>query len=152
MSEKIRGGGHIGSNAWFGFHASWPLACLSVAPDSLTFSMWPVTYRFERSSIRCLLVKRLRLGRELTGRPTLVIVHTNPAFPKSVVFQPRQFPLLASLLAQNGYLLTEEAPLSTTEAIRYSNLIPAIAFIAVILALIAAVIGIGVAAGFIGRK
>ena len=151
MSEKIRGGGHIGSNAWFGFHASWSLACLTVAPDSLTFSMWPVTYRFERSSIRGLLVKRLRLGRELTGRPTLVIVHTHPAFPKSVVFQPRQFPLLASLLAQNGYLLTEEAPLPT-KAIPYSNLIPAIAFIAGILALVAAVIGIGVAAGFIGRK
>ena len=34
------------------------------------------------------------------SRPSLPIVHTNPAFPKSVVSQPRQFPLLASLLAQ----------------------------------------------------
>jgi hypothetical protein len=153
LSEKIRGGGHIGSNAWFGFHASWPLACLSVAPDSLTFSMWPVTYRFERSSIRCLLTKRLRLGRELMSRPSLLIVHTNPAFPKSVVFQPREFPLLTSLLAQNGYSLTEEeGNLSTTEPIRYSNVIPAIAYIVVIVALIGAFIAMGIAAGFIGRK
>lgn len=153
LNEKIRGGGHIGSNTWFGFHASWPLACLSVAPDSLTISMWPVIYRFDRSSIRCLVTKRLRLGRELTVRPALLIVHTNPAFPKSVAFQPRQFPLLLSLLAQNGYLVTEEeANLSTTEPIRFSNVIPAITYIVVTVALIAAVIAIGIAAGFIGRK
>jgi hypothetical protein len=93
--------------------------------------------------------ERLRLGRELMSRPSLLIVHTNPAFPKSVGFQPRQFPLLAPLLAQNGYLLTEEeGNLSTTEPIRYSNVIPAITYIVVIVALIA----IGIAAGFIGRK
>lgn len=153
MNEKIGGGGHIGSNIWFGFHASWPLASLSVAPDSLTFSMWPVTYRFDRPSIRCLVTKQLRLGRELTARPTLLIVHTNPAFPKSVAFQPRQFPLLVSLLAQNGYLLVEEeANLSTTEPIRFSNVIPAITYIVVAVALIAAVIAIGIAAGFLGRR
>ena len=149
MSDKIRGGGHIGSSPSFGYNASWPLASLSVAPDSLTFSMWPVTYRFEKSSIRCLLKKRLRLWRQMTARPSLVIVHTNPVFSKSVVFQPRQFSRLESLLSENGYLLTEEA---TTEPIRYSKLIPAITYIAVIVGLIAAVIAIGVVAGFIGRK
>lgn len=149
MSDKIRGGGHIGSSPSFGYNVSWPLASLSVAPDSLTFSMWPVTYRFEKSSIRCLLKKRLRLWRQMTARPSLVIVHTNPAFSKSVVFQTRQFPRLESLLSENGYLLTEEA---TTEPIRYSKLIPAITYIAVIVGLIAAVIAIGVVAGSIGRK
>ena len=149
MSDKIRGGGHIGSSPSFGYNTSWPLASLSVAPDSLTFSMWPVTYRFEKSSIRCLLKTRLRLWRQMTAQPSLVIVHTNPAFSKSVVFQPRQFPRLESLLSENGYLLTEEA---TTEPIRYSTLIPAITYIAVIVGLIAAVIAIGVVAGFIGRK
>jgi len=92
------------------------------------------------------------LGRELVGRPSLLIVHTNPAYPKSVVFQPRQFPQLESLLTQNGYLLTEEADLSTTEPIRYSNVIPAITYIVVIVALIAAAIAIGIAAGFIGKN
>jgi len=116
--------------------------------------MWPVKYRFERSSIRCLLKKRL------FGWPSLFIVHTNPAFSKSVVFQLLKFSHLESLLTQNGYLLTnEEASLSTTEPIRYSNVIPAIAyiagiagFIAAAIGLIAGVIGIDIAAGFIGRK
>jgi hypothetical protein len=109
--------------------------------------MWPVTYRFERFSIRCLLKKRL------FGWPSLFIVHTNPAFSKSVVFRPLQFSRLESLLTQNGYLLTEQEPdLSTAEPIRYSNVIPAIAYIATIVGVIAAVIGIGVAGRFIGRK
>lgn len=153
MSEKIRGGGHIGLNAWLGFHMGWPLACLSVATDSLTLSMWPMTYRFERDSIRCLLTKRLRLGRALAARPSVLIVHTNPAIPKSVIFQPREFPLLASILARNGYQLTEEeANLSATEPIRYSNVIPAIALIATILALVGAAVAIGIATGLLGRK
>jgi hypothetical protein len=87
----------------------------------------------------------------MTARPSLVIVHTNPAFSKSVVFQTRQFPRLESLLSENGYLLTEEAT-TEPEPIRYSKLIPAITYIAVIVGLIAAVIAIGVVAGFIGRK
>ena len=148
LSDKIRGGGHIGSSPSFGYNVSWPLASLSVAPDSLTFSMWPVTYRFEKSSIRCLLKKRLRLWRQMTARPSAT-VDTNPAFSKSVVFQTRQFPRLESLLSENGYLLNREA---TTEPIRYSKLIPAITYIAVIVGLIAAVIAIGVVAGSIGRK
>ena len=153
MSEKIRGGGYIGFNPWFGYYLSWPLACLSIAPDSLAFSLWPVRYRFERSSIRCLLKKRLRLWRDLIGRPSLLIVHTNPAFAKSVVFRPLEFSRLESLLTQNGYLVTNEEPdLSTTEMIRYSAVIPAIGYILGMVGLIAAVIAIGIAAGFIGRK
>jgi hypothetical protein len=42
LIETLKGGGHIGLNPWLGYGASWPLARLSVAPDSLTFSMWPV--------------------------------------------------------------------------------------------------------------
>jgi hypothetical protein len=120
LSETIRGGGHIGSNPWFGYHVGWPLASLTAAPDSLTLSMWPVKYKFERSSIRGLLKKRV------FGWPSLFIVHTNPAFSKSVVFQPLNFSRLESLLTQNGYRLTEEADRSL-EPIRYSNVIPAIA-------------------------
>jgi hypothetical protein len=88
----------------------------------------------------------------LRARPSLLIVHTNPAFPESIIFQPRQFPQLASLLAQNGYVFAEEGDLSTTEAIPYSNVILAITLIATLVAVIGAVIAIGVAAGFIGRK
>ena len=128
------------------------MACLSVTPESLTFSMWPMMFRFDRSSIRCPVTKRLRLGRELTARPSLLIVHTNSAFPKSVAFQPRQFPLLVSLLARNGYLLTEEEDLSTSEPIRFSTVIPAITYIVVTVALIAAVMAIGITACFFGRK
>jgi hypothetical protein len=157
LSDKIRGGGHIGSSPSFGYHASWPLASLSVAPDSLTFSMWPVTYRFEKSSIRCLLKKPLRLWRQMTARPSLVIVHTNPAFSKSVIFQPLDFSRLESLLTLNGYLLTEqEADLPTMEPIRFSNVVPVIGYIAamvgLVVALVAAFIAVGVGAGFIGRK
>jgi hypothetical protein len=152
LSETIRGGGRIGSKPWFGYRVTWPLACLSVAPDSLTLSMWPVTYRFEKPSIRCLLKKRL------FGRPSLFIVHTNPAFSKSVVFQPPQFSTLESLLSQYGYqLANEEAGPSTTEPIHYSSVISEIAYISTIAGLIAAAIGlivgaIGIAAGLIGTK
>lgn len=151
MSETIRGGGRIGSNPWLGYRVSWPLACLSVAPDSLVFSMWPVTYRFERSSIRCLLKK------QVFGWTSLFIVHTNPAFSKSVIFQPFDFSRLESLLTQNGYLLTEqETDLPTMEPISFSNVVPVIAYIAAIVgliaALIAAFIAIDVGTGFIGRK
>jgi hypothetical protein len=157
LSEKIRGGGHVGSHAWLGFHAGWPMATLSVEPDSVTLSMWPVTYRFERSSIQRLLTKQLRLGKERMSRPSLLIVHTNPAFPKSIIFQPREFSILASSLTENGFLLTEEeGNLPATEPIRYSGVIPATAYTAGILALIAAIIAaimaIGVVTGFIGRK
>jgi hypothetical protein len=150
LSERIRGGGRIGSNPWL-YRVSWPLACLSVAPDSLTFSMWPVRYRFERSSIRCLVKK------QVFGGTSLFIVHTNPAFSKSVIFQPVDFSRLESLLTQNGYLLTEqEADLPTMEPLRFSNVIPVIGYIAamvgLIVALVAALIAIGVGAGFIGRK
>ena len=151
MGETIRGGGRIGSNPWLGYRLSWPLAGLSVATESLTFSMWPVTYRFERSSIRCLLKK------QVFGWTSLFIVHTNPAFSKSVIFQPLDFSRLESLLTQNGYLLTEqEADLPTMEPIRFSNVIPVIGYLAamvgLIVALIAVVIRIGVGAGFIGKK
>jgi hypothetical protein len=157
LSDKIRGGGHIGPGPSFGYHASWPLASLSVAPDSLVFSMWPVKYRFERSSIQCLLKKRLRLWRRMTARPSLVIVHTDQALSKFVVFQPAEFSQLEFLLAQNGYQLTnEETGLSGSEPIRFSNLFPVIGYIAamvgLIAGLVAAVIAIGVATGFIGRK
>jgi hypothetical protein len=151
LSETIRGGGRIGANPWLGYRVSWPLARLSVASDSLTFSMWPVTYRFERSAIRCLLKKRV------FGWTSLFIVHTNPAFSKSVIFQPRDFSRLEILLTQNGYLLTErEADLPTLEPIRFSNVIPVIGYIAamigLIVALVAVAITIGVGAGFIGKK
>jgi hypothetical protein len=126
---------------------SWPLASLSVAPDSLTFSMWPVTYRFERLSIRYLLKKRL------LGRTSLFIVHTNPELPKSVVFRPLQFSRLESLLIENGYpLTTEEADLAGVEPMQYSNAIPAIGYVATMVGLIAAAVAAGITAGIIGRK
>jgi hypothetical protein len=113
--------------------------------------MWPVTYRFERPSIRCLLKK------QVFGWTSLFIVHTNPAFSKSVIFQPLDFSRLESLLTQNGYLLTEqEADLPTMEPISFSNVVPVIGYIAtmvgLIVALVAAFIAIGVCTGFIGRK
>jgi hypothetical protein len=96
MSEEIRGGGRVGPNRWFGYRLGWPLASLSVAPDSLTLSLWPVTYRFERSSIQFLL------KRHLFGRTSLFIMHRNPGFAKFVVFQPLEFSRLEFLLNQNG--------------------------------------------------
>jgi len=139
LSETIRGGAHVGSNPWLGYHAGWPLASLTVAPDSLTLSMWPLKYKFERSSIRGLLKK------PLFGRTSLFIVHTNPAFSKSVIFQPPNFSRLESALTENGYVLTDDEAKLSMEPIRYSNVIPAIVLIAAILGLIAAVIAMAVA-------
>jgi len=140
MSETMRGGGHIGSNPWFGYHATWPLASLSVEPDSLTFSIWPVKYTFDKSTLRYLLKKRFM------GWPALFIIHTNPAFSKSVVFQPVRFSNLEYLLLKNGYKLTTEEPVSSDgEAIRYSNTISAVGYIAAIVGAIAAIVAIFVA-------
>ncbi len=140
MSETMRGGGHIGSNPWFGYHATWPLASLSVEPDSLTFSIWPVKYTFDKSTLRYLLKKRFM------GWPSLFIIHTNPAFSKSVVFQPVRFSNLEYLLLKNGYKLTTEEPVSSDgEAIRYSNTISAVGYIAAIVGAIAAIVAIFVA-------
>jgi hypothetical protein len=146
MSETIRGAGHAGPNAWFGYRVGWPLAGLSVGPDCLTFSMWPVKYRFERWSIRGLVKKRF------FGWTSLFIVHTNPAFSKSVVFQPLQFSRLESLLDEYGYQLTDEADLSPMEPIRYSNVSAVAGSIGSILAFFAAVIAIWIAFAVVGKK
>lgn len=107
-----------------------------MAPDLITFSLWPVKYKFEKSLIRGLLKKRL------FGWPSLFIVHTNPAYSKSVIFQPLRFSRLEDLLTQNGYVVTTEAADLSTEGIRYSNVIAAIALIAAIVGLIAAAIAV----------
>jgi hypothetical protein len=101
--------------------------------------MWPVKYKFERSAIRGLLKKKL------FGWPSLFIVHTNPAFSKSVIFQPLNFSRLESLLAQNGYVLAQDEAQLSMEPIRFSNPIPAIALIMAILGLIAAFIAMTLA-------
>ncbi len=126
---------------------SWPLARLSIAPDSLTLSMWPVTYRFEKSSIRYLLKKRLG------GRPALFIIHIKPEFAKSVVFRPLEFSRLESLLTQNGYLITPDgAGPPVTEPLHYSRAIPAMAYLAAIGGLLAAVIAMSIVVGLIGGR
>ena len=146
MGETIRGGGHIGSNPWFGYRATWPVASLSVEPDSLTFSMWPVKYTFDKSTLRCLLKKRIM------GWPAVFIIHTNPAFPKSVVFHPLRFANLESLLLKNGYKLTTEEPRpSDVASIRYSNTIPAVGYVTAIAGAIAAIVAIFVAF-FVAKK
>jgi hypothetical protein len=139
LSETIRGGGHVGPNSWFGYHTGWPLASLTVAPDSLTLSMWPVKYKFERYSIQGLVKK------SLFGWPSLFIVHTNPAFSKSVVFQPLKFSRLESLLTQYGYGLTKDEAQISAESIRYSNRITSVALIAAALGLIAAIVAMALA-------
>jgi hypothetical protein len=146
MSETIRGGGHIGSNPWLGYRATWPLASLSVEPDTLTFSMWPVNYTFDKSTLRCLLKKRIM------GWPALFIIHTNPAFSKSVVFHPLRFANLEYLLLKNGYKLTTEEPVPLDgESIRYSNTIPAAGYTIAIVGAIAALLAISVAI-FVAKK
>jgi hypothetical protein len=146
LSETIRGAGHVGPNAWFGYRVGWPLAGLSVEPDSLTFSMWPVKYRFERSSIRGLVKKRF------FGWTYLFIVHTNPTFSKSVVFQPLQFSRLESLLDEYGFALTDEADLALMEPIRYSNVSAGVGFIGSILAFIAVLIAVWAAFTVVAKK
>jgi hypothetical protein len=124
----------------------WPLAGLTVEPDSLTFSMWPVKYRFGRSSIRGLVKKRF------FGWTSLFIVHTNPAFSKSVMFQPLQFSRLESLLDENGYQLTDEADLAPMEPIRFSNVSATIGSIGSILAFLAVLIAIWIVFAVVRKK
>jgi hypothetical protein len=86
------------------------------------------------------------------GWTSLLIVHTNPAFEKYVLFLPLRFSRLESVLTENGYLLTTEEPDLSTEPIVYSNVISVIALTTVIVALLAAIIAIAVGGGFIGKK
>jgi hypothetical protein len=139
LSETIRGGGHVGPNPWFGYQVGWPMASLTIAPDSLTLSMWPVQYKFERHMIQALVKKRW------FGWQSLFIVHTNPAFSKSVFFQPLRFSRLESALTQNGYALTSEAADLSAEPNRYLKTILAIALIVAILGVIAAFVAMSIA-------
>lgn len=138
MGEKIRGGGHVGSSPWFGYRVSWPMASLTVAPDSLTLSVWPVKYKFERHMIQTLFKK------QQFGWPSLFIVHTNPAFSKSVFFQPLRFSRLESALTQNGYVLASEVADLSTEPNRYFKTILAIALIMAILGVIASFVAVSI--------
>jgi hypothetical protein len=142
MSETIRGGGHVGPSRWFGYHATWPLASLTVTSSSIIFSMWPIKYTFERSSIVCLQKKKTM------GWSALFIVHANPEFSKSVVFQPIKFSAAESVLARYGYHVTTEEPSpSATESIQYSNTMSVIGYVAAIAGVIAAIV-----ASFVARK
>jgi hypothetical protein len=138
MTQTIRGGGHVGPNPWFGYRATWPLASLSVSRESIVLSVWPLRYRLDRASIRCLVKKRI------LGWSSLVIVHTNPAYPKSVVFQPLRFSVVDLLLGAHGYQLSIEEPPATSiqppTSISYSNTIGVFGLIAAILGVIAAIV------------
>src|SRR6516162_2670287 len=111
MSDTIRGGGHVGPSRWFGCHVTWPLASLTVEPDFITFRMWPfINYKFEKSTIICLQKKII------LGWPSLIFVHRNPAFSKSVTFQSFAFSTVESLLSRNGYQITSEKPSQSATA------------------------------------
>jgi hypothetical protein len=86
------------------------------------------------------------------GWTSLFIVHTNPTYSKSVMFQPLQFSRLESLLDEYGYGLMDEAELAPMEPIRYSNVSAGIGFIGSILAFFAAVIAVWIAFTVLGRK
>jgi hypothetical protein len=145
MSDTVRGGGHIGSNPWIGYRVIWPLASLSVTPESITISLWPVRYTFPKSFIRCLVKKRF------IGRLSLVIVHAQPTCSKSVVFQPVRFADLEALLARNGYEVTTREPdLSSLQHIRYSTVASVVAYVAGIGGVIAALAAV-LAALAVGR-
>jgi hypothetical protein len=142
MSDTIRGGGHVGPSLWFGYHATWPIASLMITPNSIIFSMWPIKYVFEKSSIVCLQ------RTDIMGWSALSIVHTNPQFSKSVVFRPIKFSATESVLARYGYQVTAEEPsASATASIQYSRTMSIIAYIAAIAGVIAAIV-----AGFVATK
>jgi hypothetical protein len=104
--------------------------------------MWPINYRFEKSTIVCLQKKNI------LGWPSLRIIHRNPAFSKSVIFQSFDFSTVESSLLKNGYQLTSEEPSPfATENIQYSNTIAVISYAAAILGVIAAI-----AACFVAMK
>jgi hypothetical protein len=135
MSDTIRGGGHVGPARWFGYHATWPLASLTIERDFIAFRMWPINYKFERSTIVFLQKKKI------LGWPSLRIIHRNPAFSKSVTFQSFGFSAVESALLKNGYQITNEKPSpSATANIQYSNTIAVIACAVAILSVIAAIV------------
>ena len=138
MNQTVRGGGHVGPNPWVGYRATWPFASLSVSRDTIVLSVWPLRYRFDRASMRCLLKKRI------LGRPSLFIIHANPAYPKSVVFQPVRFSVVESVLGAHGYQISTQEPRATID-VGYSNKVAVYAVVAAMLGLIAAIVSIVVA-------
>ena len=125
MSDTIRGAGHVGPSFWIGYRGRWPIATLTVGPDSVEFRMWPIEYAFPKSSMILLQKRGIR------GWHTLSIVHANPDYSKSVLFRPGDFAALESVLARYGYRVTEGEPqLGATEGMKYSSTVSNIAYIA----------------------
>jgi len=85
------------------------------------------------------------LKKRILGWPSLFIIHANPAYPKSVVFQPVRFSVVDSVLGAHGYQISTQEPPAAID-IGYSNTIAVWAVVAAMLGLIAAVVAIFVAA------
>ena len=125
MSDTIRGAGHVGPSSWIGYRGRWPIATLTVGPDSIEFRMWPVEYAFPKSSMILLQKRGIR------GWHTLSIVHANSDYAKVVLFRPGNFAALESVLARYGYQVSEgELPLAATQGVKYSATVSNIAYIA----------------------
>jgi hypothetical protein len=100
MSDTIRGTGIIGG--FIAYRATWPLASLTIDPESITIRVFPVKYTFDRSTI-------VRLQRErVWGGANLCIVHRDPAIPAYVLFVPSRFSTVRALLEKNGYEVTDD--------------------------------------------
>jgi hypothetical protein len=121
----------------FGYRATWPLASMVIAPDYLEVSLWPVTYRFDRSSIVALTPKRILWSRYLR------IVHRNPRYERWVLFiPPGGLQRLEGALSRYGYRVEDASTVSEPTDVTFSSGITTAAWAAFALAIAAGVVGV----------
>jgi hypothetical protein len=137
---KLRGAGRIGPHPLFGYRATWPVASLVIAPDYLEMSLWPVMYRFDRSSIVALTRKRILWSTYLR------IVHRNPRYERWVLFiPPGGLQRLEGPLSQYGYRVEDASVVSEPTDVTFSSGITTAAWVGFALAIAAGLVGVVVA-------
>ena len=134
---KFRGAGRIGPHSMFGYRGTWPLASLLIAPDYLEFSLWPVRYRFDRSSIVALTPMRILWSTYLR------IVHRNPMYERWVLFiPPGGLQRLEAALSQYGYRIEDASTESEPADVTFSSGVTTAAWAAFVLAIAAGIVAV----------
>jgi len=134
---KFRGAGHIGPHPMFGYRGTWPVASMLIARDYLEVSLWPVRYRFDRSSIVALTPERILWSTYLR------IVHRNPLYERWVLFiPPGGLQRLEAALSQYGYRIEDAATVLEPADVTFSSGVTTAAWAAFVLAIAAGIVAV----------
>ena len=135
--EAIKGGGRIGPTRLMGYRVTSPFASLSIKRESITFSMWPICYEFQRSVVLGLVTYRT------WGVQSLRIVHKVPGRERWVLFVPANYSEVKNLALANGWLIEPEGTeVHLPAEVVYSGWVSRVTWLAVVAGIMAIVAGI----------